>query len=70
MNRRYLKLKNFIKTSLLGGLGVIFPAALLLFVFSWLFQWVGSIIEPQTRIIVDKSNKNLLKKLFKIPLIN
>jgi len=56
MNRRYLKLKNFIKTSLLGGLGVIFPAALLLFVFSWVFQWVGGIIEPLTRIIVDKSH--------------
>lgn len=56
MNRRYQKLKNFIKTSLLGGVGVIFPTALLLIVFSWVFQWVGGIIEPLTRIIVAKSN--------------
>ncbi|OEU82895.1 MAG: hypothetical protein BA865_07180 [Desulfobacterales bacterium S5133MH4] len=56
MNKRYQKLKNFVKTSLLGGLGVIFPAALLLVVFSWVFQWVGGIIEPLTRIIVAKSN--------------
>ncbi len=56
MNRAYQKLKNFIKTSLLGGLGVIFPAALLLIVFSWVFQWVGGIIEPLTQIIVAKSN--------------
>ncbi len=56
MNQGYQKLKNFIKTSLLGGLGVIFPAALLLIVFSWVFQWVGGIIEPLTHIIVAKSN--------------
>lgn len=56
MNKRHQKLRNFVKTSLLGGLGVIFPAALLLIVFSWVFQWVGGIIEPLTRVIVDKSN--------------
>ena len=56
MNRRYQKLRAFVKTSLLGGVGVIFPAALLLIVFRWIFQWVGSIIEPLTRIIVAKSN--------------
>ncbi len=56
MNKRYQKLKIFIKTSLLGGLGVIFPAAILLLVFNWIFQWVGGIIEPLTRIIVAKSD--------------
>lgn len=56
MNRHYQKLRTFVKTSLLGGLGVIFPGALLLIVFSWVFQWVGGIIEPMTRIIVAKSN--------------
>ena len=56
MNKRHQKLRNFVKTSLLGGLGVIFPAALLLIVFSWVFQWVGGIIEPLTRVIVAKSN--------------
>jgi len=56
MNRRYEKLRTFVKTTLLGGVGVVFPAALLLIVFSWIFQWVGGIIEPLTRIIVAKSN--------------
>ena len=56
MNRRYQKLRAFVKTSLLGGVGVIFPAALLIIVFGWIFQWVGGIIEPLTRIIVAKSN--------------
>jgi len=56
MNRHYQKLRAFVKTSLLGGLGVVFPAALLLIVFSWVFQWVGGVIEPMTRIIVAKSN--------------
>jgi uncharacterized membrane protein len=45
-----------VKTSLLGGVSVILPAVLLLTVFNWIFQWVSSIIEPLTRVIVAKSN--------------
>lgn len=56
MNQRYQKFRAFVKTSLIGGLGVIFPAALLLMVFSLIFQWVGGVIEPLTRIIVAKSH--------------
>ena len=56
LNRYYQTLRNFVKTSLLGGLSVIFPGALLLIVFNWVFQWVGSLIEPLSRIIVAKSN--------------
>jgi len=56
MKKYYQKLKTFLKTSLLGGVSVVFPAALLLIVFNWLFQWVGGFIEPLTRIIVAKSN--------------
>ena len=67
MNRQYQKLRTFIKTSLLGGLGVIFPSALLLIVFNWVFQFVGGIIEPMTRIIVAKSNmQNLLANILVI----
>ncbi len=70
MNRRYQKLKNFIKTSLLGGLGVIFPAAVLLLVFNWIFQWVGGIIEPLTHIIVAKSNmREILANILVISVI-
>jgi uncharacterized membrane protein len=56
MSRYYLRLRNFVKTSLLGGVSVILPAVLLLTVFNWIFQWVSSIIEPLTRVIVAKSN--------------
>ena len=56
MSRYYLRLRNFVKTSLLGGVSVILPTALLLIVFNWVFQWVSSIIEPLTRVIVAKSN--------------
>ena len=56
MSRYYLRLRNFVKTSLLGGVSVILPAALLLIVFNWVFQWVSIIIEPLTRVIVAKSN--------------
>jgi len=56
VNRRYQQVKAFVKTALLGGLGVIFPATLLLIVFGWVFQWVGGIIEPLTRIVIAKSN--------------
>ncbi len=52
----YKKLQGVIKTSLLGGLSVIFPTALLLIVFNWVFQWVSSLIQPLTQIIVAKSN--------------
>jgi len=56
VNQHYQKLRNFVKTSLLGGVSVVFPGALLLVVFDWVFSWVSGIIEPLTRIIVAKSN--------------
>ncbi len=70
VNQYYQKLRNFVKTSLLGGLSVIFPGALLLIVFNWLFQWVVSLIEPLTRIIAAKSNlQEILVNLFVISAI-
>ncbi len=48
-------MKNFFKTSLLGGIVIILPVALLLFVFKWLFNLVTDIIQPLTNLIMAKS---------------
>ena len=41
-------MRNFIKTSLLGGLVVILPIAILGFFFKWLFRTVTDLIQPLT----------------------
>jgi len=50
-----MKPKNFIKTSLLGGLAVIIPLSILIGVFSWLFSVVKAIAAPVTLFLMDKS---------------
>ncbi|MFQ5950090.1 MAG: DUF502 domain-containing protein [Nitrospiria bacterium] len=49
------KVKAFFKTSLLGGMVVILPVAILLFVFKWIFGLVTDIIEPLTSLIMTTS---------------
>jgi uncharacterized membrane protein len=49
------RIKNVIKTSLLGGIVVILPVALLFFVFKWLFNLITDIIQPLTNLIMAKS---------------
>jgi uncharacterized membrane protein len=51
---RMNRLKIFIKTSLLGGLAVIMPAALLFLIFKWLFNWVTDIIQPLTNLVLAR----------------
>lgn len=41
-------MKKFIKTSLIGGLVVILPIAILGFFFKWLFSTVTNLIQPLT----------------------
>jgi uncharacterized membrane protein len=48
------RIKIFIKTSLLGGLAVILPAALLFLIFKWLFSWVTDIIQPLTNLVLAR----------------
>lgn len=48
------RLKIFIKTSLLGGLAVILPAALLFLIFKWFFDWVTDIIQPMTDLVLAR----------------
>jgi uncharacterized membrane protein len=48
------RIKTFIKTSLLGGLTVILPAALLFLIFRWLFNWATDIIQPLTDMVLAR----------------
>ncbi|MDP2653525.1 MAG: DUF502 domain-containing protein [Candidatus Omnitrophota bacterium] len=47
-------LEAFLKTSLLGGLIVILPVAIIAAVFSWIFHFVTGLIEPLTDIVVAR----------------
>lgn len=48
-----LGLRNFLSLTLLGGLAVILPLALLLLIFQWLFQLVADLISPLTSLVAD-----------------
>ena len=50
------RIKSLIKTSFLGGLTVILPVAILVFVFKWVFGVVARVIQPLTDLILIKSN--------------
>lgn len=52
------KLKRFLKTSLLGGVVVILPVAILATVSVWLFRLVTGLIEPLTRLLIKDSQLN------------
>ena len=45
--------KNFLKTTLLGGIIVILPITILIFVFRWLFNVVANGIKPLTDLVVS-----------------
>lgn len=48
-------MKNFIKTTLFGGLVVILPSVILVFFFNWLFRAVTDLIQPLTNYISEMS---------------
>lgn len=49
------RIKNFIMTSLLGGLMVILPIAILVAVFTWIFNFGMKFIRPFAKILVNHS---------------
>ena len=49
------RIKDFFKTSLLGGMVVILPVAILFFVFNWIFNLVRNMIQPLTNLVMTKS---------------
>lgn len=50
------KLKSFIMTSLLGGIIVVLPVAILVAVFGWVFNFITNLIQPLTDLLMAKSN--------------
>ena len=48
----FQRTKNFLKTTLLGGVIVILPITILIFAFRWLFGVVSRGIEPLTDLVV------------------
>ena len=52
------RLKSFLKTSLLGGVVVILPVAILVSVTLWIFRLVTGLIQPLTRLLIKDSQLN------------
>ncbi len=52
------RLKGFLKTSLLGGVVVVLPVAILVSVSLWAFRLIMGWIEPLTRLIIKDSQLN------------
>ncbi|MCR4337110.1 MAG: DUF502 domain-containing protein [Candidatus Omnitrophica bacterium] len=50
------KVKNFIKTSLLGGVTVILPLAITLIILRWIFNFVTGLLDPFTGLIVARAD--------------
>ncbi len=46
----------FIKTTVLGGILIILPAAILVIVFSWIYRFAIGLIHPFTRVLIAQSN--------------
>ncbi len=64
------KAKNFIKTTLLGGFGVLLPVLILFIVFSALFRFITNNIRPLTNIVTLGSNiQGILADLISIAII-
>lgn len=53
-----LRLKHFLKTSLLGGLVVILPVAILVSVSVWIFDLITGWIQPITRLVIKDTEAN------------
>jgi uncharacterized membrane protein len=52
MKPKFLKrVKNFLRTTLLGGLAAVLPAALIFFFFRWIFNIIKKYLEPIVSLI-------------------
>lgn len=49
------KLKEFVKSTIVGGLLVILPLAICLFVITWVFNLIRGAIGPLTTIVMENS---------------
>ncbi|MGB2841652.1 MAG: DUF502 domain-containing protein [Halobacteriota archaeon] len=64
------RIKTFIKTALIGGIGVILPVIILVMVFSWLFNFVTGNIQPLTNLIfADPASMGIFADIISIIII-
>jgi uncharacterized membrane protein len=47
------RIKSFVRTTLIGGIAIILPVAILVVVFTWIFRRVTDLIQPATNWIVE-----------------
>jgi uncharacterized membrane protein len=57
------RLNEFFKTSVIGGIVVILPVAILVFVFKWIFGFVTSTIQPLTNLIMKITVQSRIQEL-------
>ena len=50
-----IRIKQFIRTTILGGVIVILPIALTFFFLRWVFNFATGLIEPLTRTLMEQS---------------
>ena len=50
------RIKSFFKTSLLGGLIVLLPVGIMVFLVAWVFGMVKGILNPLTQLVTDRSD--------------
>ena len=50
------KIKNFFKTTIIGGIGVVLPIFLTYVVFKWLLNSLIGILQPLTKVIGTKAS--------------
>jgi len=51
----FKNIKIFLKTTLLGGLGVVLPLIIITVVFYWVFSWLTELIEPLAELIFERT---------------
>lgn len=47
------KFREFIKTSMIGGIIIVLPIALMIIIFSWLFRFITGLVHPATDILMN-----------------
>jgi uncharacterized membrane protein len=49
------RFRSFLRTSLIGGIVVVLPVAILIAVFKWIFNFVTGLIRPITDVLIQTS---------------
>lgn len=54
------RLEGFVRTVFIGGVAVLLPIVILVFVFSLVFKFANGLIEPWTQVLVDRFHISVL----------